>query len=293
MQKRPSGATRIAVSVLWTTPIEFPVAVLFRIMAHPYMLAFLGLIFLIVVMANDQPAVRHVPFPYRAAVYLVAVVVITGIAVGWMLWRVRRADSDPVRVNLTAVLTIAHFGFLPFVDWIERIYFLQEPFSTLQLSLRILFYLTVVLLGLALLFSYLGKEISGDAMRSAGREGEGGPPGLGDATVGGTRVALDRLILMRAQTSRVEVVTLDGTVAVPGPLAERVAELPQGSGRLVHRHVWVRDGAVTGHRMDGRELSVLLAGGHVELAAASRHDELLPWLRALDEAKDQASNRSA
>ncbi|MEY4984129.1 MAG: hypothetical protein RIR62_2395 [Pseudomonadota bacterium] len=103
-------------------------------------------------------------------------------------------------------------------------------------------------------------------------------------TLAGREIAEGALVMLEARGNSVQLVTVTGRETIPGPLADRIAELPDGLGRLIHRSVWVAAPAVRGYSRKGRDVVVELAGGQSAVAASSRLAEVLPWLRSLTDA---------
>lgn len=289
----------LAVRVLWTDPVEFPAHALTRFFLHPYFLAFQLLIFLAIAVSNNGPELRSVPFAYRGLVYLLGVIATALIVYGTLWWRGRTGTGDRIAVNLTPVLFLANCAVIPVTDWIERNLFLQRDFAPLTLAVLIFFYGCMAQIGTALMLAFFGKQIvrgiTDPAPEPAPQTQEPPPPAMPEpsVTIGGVTVPVAALVMVEAKGNYVEVVTLIGRHRVTGPLADRLAELPSGLGRLVHRSVWLREAAVTGFHRTGRDLIIRLLDGQSVTSAQSRRADLLPWLQSLPLDGDQASNRSA
>lgn len=114
-------------------------------------------------------------------------------------------------------------------------------------------------------------------------------PGFRRLNIAGRDIARDTLVMLEANGNSVVMVTVHGRDTLPGPLADRIAELPAGLGKLIHRSVWVSADAVEGYTRKGRDVVVELAGGNRAVAASSRHAEVLPWLRDLMEERETAA----
>jgi hypothetical protein len=110
---------------------------------------------------------------------------------------------------------------------------------------------------------------------------EAHPEAVEHLTLAGKEVLREHLVMLEAKGNSVILVTVAGRETVPGPLADRIEELPAGLGKLIHRSVWVAAHAVQGYSRKGRDVIVDLAGGHRAVAASSRLAEVLPWLRSL------------
>lgn len=283
----------LAVRVLWTDPVEFPASALTRFFLHPYFLGFQFLVFIAIALSNNRPEFQSVPFAYRGLVYLLGVIATALIVYGALWWRGRSGRSQRIVVNLTPVLFGANCAVIPVTDWAERNLLIPREFDPLTLAVQIFFYACMAQIGTAVMLAFFGKQIAksitaghGDAVAAWDHSAD---PAV---TIGGVKVPIAELLMVEAQGNYVEVVTLTGRHRVAGPLSDRLAELPAGLGRLVHRSVWLREAAVTGFHRTGRDLVIHLADGQSVTAAQSRRAELLPWLESLPVTADQASNRS-
>lgn len=299
----------LAIRVLWTDPVDYPSSGVVKIVVHPYFLMFQGLVFVAITLSNNDPQLMHVPFAYRGLVYLLGVLATCGIVFGWIAWRAASITSGREVLNLSPVLFLANAIVIPITDLIEKRVFLNTDVAPLGVIVLVLFYTAMAQIGTALLLAFFGEQMSRDLTPPPqAAEARPASPALTEApatpaepaplppagpSVGGVPVDLSTLVSLQAQGNYVEVVTLTDRHRVAGPLSARIAELPVGLGRLVHRSVWVRAGAVKGFHREGRDLIVTLAGGHRVTTAQSRRDEVLPWLQSLlAEGQDQPSNRS-
>lgn len=273
-------------NVLWLDPVEGDWNGVMRVMRHPVVAILFLFLLSVIWIANETPPNSDVPFLLRVAVYAFSPVFATGTVLAWIGLRYyfRRAGRD--RVNLTLPVIAAVCFIVPSNEVLQRALIGQPYPPLLHILYMIIFYGVLALALTAVITTFLAPRLLNAATGDD-------PAPAGDVRLAGRTFALADIVMLEAQRNRVALVRLTGRDTLPGPLADRIAELPQGMGRLVHRSVWVSEAAVTGHRRGGRDIVILLAGGHSTIAAASRHAEVLPWLQTLDGKRAQDKDQAA
>lgn len=267
------------IRVLWLDPVVGRWSDVVAVLRHPVTpLLFAGLVAM-VFFANRTPEAQQVSVLWRLALYAASPLVAFGLVLGWMALRFgRRPPRDGV-IDLTLPVLLGVVLVVPPNQYVQVFYIGDEVFSWLKLALRIMFYSVIGLAMTVVLVVFL-------APRLVARRMQADLDRQSTVVLAGKPVVTHDLVKLEAQRNRVLLTLRSGQDTLPGPLADRIAELPTDLGRLVHRSVWIREGAVTGHRRDGRDIVIDLDGGHRTVAAASRHSDLLPWLQSLAQARD-------
>ncbi|MEY4696573.1 MAG: hypothetical protein RIT14_1001, partial [Pseudomonadota bacterium] len=139
---------------------------------------------------------------------------------------------------------------------------------------------------LVALFVRFGLPLTLNAHRPISR---GDAPPLLAPGPGGSP-ALSDLVMIRSDGRQVILTTRRDSARAAGPLRKWVATLPEGSGTLIHRSLWVATPAVLGHHRRGRRLVIDLAGGHRVEVALSRQSAILCWLRGLAASRAPAAS---
>lgn len=94
--------------------------------------------------------------------------------------------------------------------------------------------------------------------------------------------AFASLLHLQAYGNYVQLRSRSGQVLVTGPLTRLVAEIPPAYGFQVHRSHWVAASALRGWSVRGRDIRLVLDGGHQIPVAVTRRRQVRDWLQDLN-----------
>lgn len=258
-----------------------------RIALHRYLLLFYALIVAFVFVSNADAARDAVPLElrllgYGSSVLLGVLVLFVSVAVVRRV-TLRRTGQQAIPFPAILAITIACSVFYG-EALTPQLY--GDPIAPVgQVLMKIGFYIVIIEVAAAVLMYALLPRILSHLRGRPYRSLSDLIPSQAAAShapllpFAGHDLNLDSLIRLEVDGDMIRIITTDGTLLAPGPLAQLVEPLPAELGIMVHRSDWVARSAVVGTTRIGRSRALRLRNGDVVRVASSRDAMVAEWLR--------------